>query len=127
MTIKELSQLKSLNKEIALEKMKLNSLNSKNDHIGVVGIGSLKKSEYQNEINELRAKIEAHLSQCFILYNKINDFINSIDDSNIRLIISLRFVNGLSWQQVAMHIGGGNTADGVRKACERYIKNLYLQ
>ena len=52
--------------------------------------------------------------------NDIEQFIASIDDSHIRRIVDLRFVEGLSWQGVACKIGG-NTEDSVRKAFERYM------
>jgi len=38
-------------------------------------------------------------------------YIAGIDDSLIQQIFTLRFINRLSWQQVANRIGGGNTAD----------------
>ena len=31
-------------------------------------------------------------------------------------------VNGLTWDQVAAHIGGGNTGDSVRKMHDRFLK-----
>ena len=55
---------------------------------------------------------------------EIDELIGEIDDSLTRQIITLRYVNGLTWGQVAAHIGGGNTADGVRKRCHRYLDNM---
>lgn len=43
-------------------------------------------------------------------------------DAQMRMILSLRFVNGLTWRQVAHSIGGGNTEDSVRKACQRFLQ-----
>ncbi|RXI57426.1 RNA polymerase subunit sigma-24, partial [Clostridium tetani] len=37
-------------------------------------------------------------------------------------IISLRYINGLTWEEVATNIGGNNTADSVRKTAERFLK-----
>ena len=55
------------------------------------------------------------------LVEEIEEYINTIDDSLTRQILSLRYVNGLTWEQVAASIGGGNTADSVRKVAERFL------
>ena len=49
-------------------------------------------------------------------------FIYSIDDPLIRTILSLRYLENLSWNQIAMKIGGNNTADSVRMAEARFWK-----
>ena len=52
--------------------------------------------------------------------NEVEEFITTIKDSHMRRIISLRVVDGLSWNKVADRIGGGNTDDSVRKDCDRF-------
>lgn len=52
---------------------------------------------------------------------KIEIFMNSITNSRIRLIIRLRFINNLQWEEVARQMGGGNTEDTVKKMFYRYI------
>lgn len=39
----------------------------------------------------------------------------SVEDLYMRSVLALRFANGFSWLQVAMSIGGHNTADSVEK------------
>lgn len=53
--------------------------------------------------------------------NQVEEFIATINDSHIRRIVSFRVVDGLSWNKVALKMGGGNTEDSVRKAFDRYI------
>ena len=53
--------------------------------------------------------------------NEVESFIASVKDSHMRRIISLRVVDGLSWNEVADHIGGGNTEDSTRKAFNRFM------
>ena len=55
--------------------------------------------------------------------NRILKYINSIDDSLIRLIIQYRFLNLLPWAKVAYFVGGNNTEESVRKMFERYISS----
>lgn len=54
--------------------------------------------------------------------NGIEEFIASLNDSQMRRIISLRFLDRMSWRNVAQNIGGGNTEDSVRMAFERFMK-----
>lgn len=54
--------------------------------------------------------------------NQVEEFIASVDDSRIRRIITLRFIDNLSWNKVADRIGGNNTEDSVRKAFTRFME-----
>ena len=54
--------------------------------------------------------------------NEIEEFIASINDSRIRRIINLRFLENKSWNEVADCIGGGNTEDSVRKSFTRFFE-----
>ena len=54
--------------------------------------------------------------------NQVEEFIASVNDSRMRRIINLRFIEGMSWNKVADHIGGGNTEDSVRKAFVRFME-----
>ena len=40
----------------------------------------------------------------------------------MRRIISLRVVDGLSWNKVADYIGGGNTEGSVKMAFQRFME-----
>lgn len=115
MTEKNLSELKYLLKEIAMYKSRLCDLEAYKK----------KATDRQKvEIDVLKAKITAKMTECLALYDKINEFISSIKDSLLRMIISLRFINSLSWEQIAAHIGGQNTADGIRKIYSRYAQRF---
>ena len=53
--------------------------------------------------------------------NGVEEFITSVEDSRMRRIIDLRFLQGLSWQQVALRIGG-NTEASVKMSFQRFMK-----
>ena len=53
--------------------------------------------------------------------NEVESFISTVKDSHMRRIITLRVVDGLTWNQVASKIGG-NTEDSVRKAFDRFME-----
>lgn len=54
--------------------------------------------------------------------NDVEVFISNIKDSHIRRIINFRVVEGLSWNKVAIKIGGGNTEGSVKMAFQRFIE-----
>lgn len=122
MTIKQLKRLHALNKEIEYEKARLVSLKARNGITQLFDGICVKKSDFSSDIDLLEAQITAHLKECIALYKEILAFVNAIPDPLIRLAVSLKYINGLEWDQVASHIGGGNTADAVRKGCERFLK-----
>lgn len=120
MNEKELSQLRFLNKEIEQEKKRLAELEAAAAGVSV-NIKGLPHIGMAAEIADCKAVIEAKVQACIAEYNRINRYIASIDNSSMRQVLTLRFVDGLSWNQVACGIGGRNTADSVRKACERFL------
>ena len=129
MTLKELSQLYYLNREIELKQCQLRELEVKALPGAQVitgmphGTGVVDKvGELAAEIADLRGIIEAKHQQCLYERNRLMRYIDSIDDSLLRLIFTYRFVNGLPWEQVAACIGGNNNAGNVKMACYRYLK-----
>lgn len=54
--------------------------------------------------------------------NEVEKFIAEIDDSRMRRIIRMRFIQNMSWNKVADNIGGGNTEDSIKKAFQRFVK-----
>lgn len=128
MTIKELSQLYHLNREIEQEKHRLRELeaaatNTASSITGLPHVGGISdKTAIAAQIADCRAVIEAKIQLSIVEYNQLNRYIENVEDSLTRQILTLRFIHGLSWNQVAMSVGGGNTEDGVKKMCYRYVK-----
>lgn len=130
MTIKEISQLYYLNREIEADKRRLAELELKAmpgaasmDGMPRAASSSDRVARYAIEIADLKGIIEAKHQQCLYERNRLERYIADIDDSLTRQIFTYRFVNGLPWEQVAACIGGGNTEYGVKKKCYRYLKS----
>ena len=128
MTKKELSQLYYLKKEAKHLRDKIAELEcaatGSSPRITGVPIGygySNKVADYAVEINDLKEMLERQLRKCICEMKRINEYIETIEDSQIRIIIGLRYVQGLTWRQVAFRIGGGNTESGVKKMVYRYL------
>ena len=130
MTTKELSQLYYLNREIENYQRKLEELEYRRGCSPVIlddmphGKGPAKSRVEQLavEIVDLKAIIHAKQIECIHERNRLERYIASIPDSEIRMIFEFRFADCLPWEQVAACIGEGNTAERVRQVCSRYIR-----
>lgn len=129
MTAQELRQLYYLNREIEEQKQRLKELETAATGAAsrITGMPygyeiSDKVGNYSAEIADLKAAIEMNMKRCWQELNKLTTYINSVDDSLTRQILTLRYINGLPWAQVAACIGGGNTEDSVRKIHTRFLE-----
>ena len=131
MTIRELSKLYYLTKLIERDELRLSELEARLQPGGMNLSGMPRNPSPKNMMEEvvpLIIEIKDRIKRQQTEYIKermvIEDYINSVDDYQIRLIMSYRFVDLMTWQQIAFRLGGNNTADGVRKACNRYLKKF---
>ncbi len=53
---------------------------------------------------------------------EVEKYISSIDDSRMRRMVTLRYIDDLPWWKVANRMGKGYTEDSCRKQMERYLK-----
>lgn len=127
MTLKELSQLYYLQKEIRMYENKIKELRTQAEGItkpltGMPGGGgnhdrmgsAIEKIDlYEHKINALRER-------CITELMSLSAYISAIDDSLTRQIFMLRFVDGLQWEDVAERTGSSEYA--VKHICYRYIK-----
>ena len=159
MTVKELSKLYHLNREIELNQRQLAQLEAdiqadaarlaelrssidglaspKTDSLPhgtdvhskvestAVQIVSLEegiRKKHSMEIN-IQASITTRQTLCLLERERLEKYIDGIPDSIIRQIFTLRFVNGLPWEQVAAGISPNQKAESVRRACYRYLND----
>lgn len=71
---------------------------------------------------DLEKKIERMLKRIQRKRRKVFDYIESIDDSMLRMIIAYRCIDLCTWDEVAEKIGGPVTADSVRMVFNRHFK-----
>lgn len=132
MTVKELSQLYWLTREIEADQRRLEELEqaagapSSSRVTGMPHAPNRNDSKVERlvaEIVDLQAIIAARQIQCIHKRARLERWINTIPDSLTRQVFHYRFVDGLTWDQVAQRVGGGNTMEGVKKRCYRYIRH----
>lgn len=54
--------------------------------------------------------------------NEVEQYIDAIEEPRKRLILRYRYIDGMTWRQVAIKLGPGNSEDGIRKEVDRFIK-----
>lgn len=73
------------------------------------------------EIADMQANVQKIKEKVAREEIKVNRFIETVEDEQIRTILRLRYLRCLTWNQVALVIGGRNTADGVKSTCYRFM------
>ena len=73
------------------------------------------------EVITLRDKINAERKKLITERDRLESYIATVAEPQIRLIMYYRFFEFLTWRQVAFRLGGGNTKDSVRKALNRFL------
>ena len=127
MTKRELSQLYWLNREIRQDQERLRELEEAAEAI-VPRYGEGVRSGPRDRVGDLalliceqRMLIERKRQRACQEQNRLCRYVSGIEDSLMRQIIALRYLDGLSWNQVAQRIGGV-TEDSVRMAHNRFLR-----
>lgn len=55
---------------------------------------------------------------------EVERYLNTLDDSRMRRMITKRYIEGKKWYQVANEMGKQYTEDSCQKQMERFLKNL---
>ena len=130
MTLKELSQLYYLDKEIERDKRRLRELKSEQMKL-TANYSDMPKgtkiihdplAEKVADIVDLEEILRLNIQKRYYEEKRIMHFIASIDDCLLRLVFKLRFVDCKKWWEVASELGGNNTAATVKMACLRYLQ-----
>lgn len=120
-TLRELSQLRDLRREIRLDTERLARL----DAALYPSARLMREMGYAAEMDrmsaEIRGIIAAKRERCLRERIRLERYIASVDDSLVRMAMTLRFLDGMHWRAVAVRIGGGNTEEGVKKMVYRYL------
>jgi hypothetical protein len=125
MSEKELSKYYYLKKEIKDLEERIETLGNGVGSIKISDMpkGSSKISSIEEKIVELKEKwINARVS-ALEEYLRIETYINSIEDIEIRLIARYRYLDLLSWEQIALKIGKCQDRTTVSKKMRSFLDN----
>lgn len=128
MSIKELSQLYWLNREIEELKRRAAEIErraaspSSLDLSGMPkGGGAGKVEAGAIECADIYVQITAMQKQCEIERVRLMEYINSIPDSFLRQVFRARFLDCQSWNRIADSIPGKYTGSSIRKVVVRFL------
>jgi len=72
----------------------------------------------------MRVKLVARRERIKKLLAEIDDFIDTVEDSDVRLIIQLRYIDGDSWRVVARKVYGYPCEDRARMKITRFFAEI---
>jgi hypothetical protein len=106
-TEKELNQLHYINKEIEVLKEQLDELKSRSVIKGqeITGMPfvsgtSDKTAQIAVAIREVEELYEIKLRELYVVRGRIERYINTIEDNELRLIVRLRSINNMFWEDI---------------------------
>ena len=130
MTKEEINQIYYLNREIemwqrtlaelregGLQSPKLDGLPRSRTISDSTGSKAASEADIETIVEGLLLKVQ-------LKRKEIYEYIDALDDSMIRQIIMYRCISLCSWYEVAMYIGGNNTADSVRMIFNRHFEHV---
>ncbi|MBQ8174657.1 MAG: hypothetical protein IJ009_04565 [Clostridia bacterium] len=122
---RRLSQYKDLLREIDRDRLRLAQLAGRLAHINPAGLPQGVRIAAES-LADYRDRIEENVVRCVELTRDIQDFINSIEESELRRVFTMRYINGYTWQKIAF--GTGTYDESVpRKKHDRYLKMLFAK
>ena len=118
MTREELSRLRSIQKEIELIKKELSAITeeyvtdrvtgSMTEHPHILThftISGYASGDCSSKVKRLERKLKCKLDELMDERARIEEYIESIDNATVRIILRLKHINGLKWEQIGREIG----------------------
>lgn len=91
------------------------------EHFKITGFPYPEYSRKKTRLHLNRAQLENTEFELLETLGSVEDYIQSIEDSRIRRILRLRYVDNFTWVKVAMNMGGSATDESVRKEHDRFL------
>lgn len=79
------------------------------------------------QIRRRESKRETFKLKLEKMKTEVEEYIESIEDSEIRRIVRFRYLDDFSWRKVAVHMGPGYEEDSCRIKVERFLKKKSSQ
>lgn len=116
MTLQALREYSSMRAEIERLSRRLNELR--------LELAEVNNAETTKAISALYVQLDTLHRLQLTKELEITRQLEQIEDAQVRLSIQLHYIDGLTWNEVADEIGGGNTETACRKYVSRYFKKL---
>ena len=118
-TKRRLSQYRDLLREIQQDRLRLAQLAGRLARLNPAGLPE-GAALSRDDLADYRARIEENLVRCVAMTEDIQSFINAIEESELRRLFTLRYLNGYTWQKIAFTLGAYDESVP-RKKHNRYL------
>lgn len=81
-----------------------------------------KVGDLATEIAYMEARVAGLQAEVDEQAQVVRQFIAGVQDDHLKIILSLRYIRGLTWIEVALVLGGRNTGSGVKSAVRRFFE-----
>ena len=127
MTTKEMKELVSLARcyergELLMEKAA--ALSEHLSDLEKMGADTLYLKQKEKELQRTLSRARTLTEQAYEAHRKLEEIMGNIRDEYVYRLLSAHYLSGRSWEKIARSVGGGNTADAVRKTAVRYLAKL---
>lgn len=82
------------------------------------------KASIKQDIAKSRKRLTKQCAECAKEYDALTAFIANVEESEMRQILTWRYVYGYSWQTIAAQMGSDASEDSVRVAHDRFLKKF---
>lgn len=134
MDVDKLSQLRHINKEIEIIREQIRNIDVNMTTDSVRGsspafpytmhnikIKGIDIEEYNTKVKRLKIKLSDRIKKLIDATEEAYSFIGNIEDSEMRQILTLRYINNLTWQQIAFKMGTCGDGSTERKKHDRFM------
>ena len=83
----------------------------------------IRSGDLATEITYMERRVAALQAKVDDQAVEVRNFIAGVQDDQMKIILSLRYIRGLTWIEVALVLGGRNTGSGVRSAVWRFFSD----
>lgn len=90
----------------------------------IEGFPTSKEDELKHNLNKQRSILAVRESDISDLTNEVEQWLNGLDDSRIRRLITKRLIEGKPWNTVAAEMGDKYTEDSCRMLFNRFVKEV---
>ncbi|MFA6308609.1 MAG: RNA polymerase subunit sigma-24 [Clostridia bacterium] len=136
MTKRELGKLKKIKQEITQIKKELADVEFKYITDSVKGsspdfpytehtitISGIDINDYNKKVLRIQNRLNRKLSELMDERDSISEYIYTIDDGDLRQILTYKYINGLTWVQIGFSMG--YSSETVRKKHDKFISRLH--
>lgn len=114
------SKLKKICKQIEDKRKLITTLRAKGYKTTQEITDMPRANKKSDKVGDVVCTVRYQEELLFSLECKRDFEIESINIPMIKTAIEEKLLKGFTWNEIALHIGGGNTGDGIRMMCTRF-------